>query len=70
MHEIPPNSSVRPILTPTSAIQVPLRFSANDTSVWQAGGDRRMLLQGNVQVMVGYRQLRADGADSLADAVV
>src|SRR5262249_49088482 len=47
--------SVNPILTPTSAIQVPLRFVADQSSVWRSDLDQRMLLTGNVTVYVGYR---------------
>ncbi len=54
--------SVHTTLAPTSAIQVPLRFAADHTSVWVFNGEQRMLLTGNVTVAVGYRQLKADSA--------
>ena len=54
--------SVHATLTPTSAIQAPLRFAADQTSVWRSDLEQQMLLTGRVSVTVGYRQLKADGA--------
>jgi len=54
--------SVHATLVPTSAIQVPLRLTADQTSVWRNDLEQRMLLSGRVSVLVGYRQLQADHA--------
>src|ERR1041384_8007160 len=54
--------SVYQVLGPTSAIQVPMQFAADQTSVWRADLEHRMLLSGNVHVTIGYRTLRADSA--------
>lgn len=55
-------ATVHPILSPTSAIQVPLRASADQTFVWQQNQQQRMLLSGHVSFMVGYRQLKSEQA--------
>ncbi len=54
--------TVHPTLSPTSAIPAPLQFTADQTSVWRADAEQRMLLTGNVYINVGYRSLRADSA--------
>ena len=45
--------SVHTTLTPTSAIQAPLRLSAAQTSVWRYDQEQRMLLSGGVSVSLG-----------------
>ena len=57
-----PVPSVYPTLAPTSAIQVPLRLAADQTSVWSAKPEQRMLLTGHVNILVGYRTLQAEAA--------
>src|SRR3954453_6607073 len=54
--------TVHATLTPTSAIQSPLKFYADHTSVWRSDVEQRMLLTGRVSVSIGYRLLNADSA--------
>jgi len=54
--------TVHPTLSPTTAIQVPMRLGADQTSVWQSNLEQRMLLSGRVSVSIGYRLLKADVA--------
>jgi lipopolysaccharide assembly outer membrane protein LptD (OstA) len=60
--EMPAVPSVHMTLSPTSAIQAPLRFAADETAVWRENQEQHLLLTGHVTVSVGYRQLKADGA--------
>ncbi len=45
--------TVHPTLTPTSAVQLPMRLAANQTFVWRADQEQRMLLSGHVKVAIG-----------------
>jgi hypothetical protein len=60
-----PVPSVHATLSPTTAIQVPLRMSADQTAVWAENLDQHMLLTGRVNIAVGYRMLQADSASVL-----
>ena len=54
--------TVHPVLAPMSAIDLPLQMTAGTISVWNSGAERRMHLEGQVEVTLGYRILKADEA--------
>lgn len=60
--EPPIMPTVHPVLTPTSAINLPLDMRAEAISVWRHGSDQRILLEGNVVAKIGYRLLTANNA--------
>jgi hypothetical protein len=57
-----PVATAHPTLTPPSALQTPLRLAADQTLVWRADQEQRLLLSGGVTITLGYRTLKADAA--------
>ena len=51
-----------PVLSPSSAIPVPLRLQAQETLVWRRDLEQRIFLRGAVTIDVGYRRLQAGQA--------
>lgn len=60
--EPPVIPTVHPVLTPLSAINLPLNVRADSIRVWTKGSEQRLLLEGNVSALLGYRVLHANKA--------